>query len=61
MHGPTVLSTRSSTSCSSLALVRVIVRCLGPLASAVMNGRLIAVSSAVDSSHLARSAASLSR
>ena len=38
-----VRSTRSPTSCSSLARVRVMVRCFGPLASAVMNGRLISV------------------
>jgi hypothetical protein len=36
---------RSSTSASSLARVSFITRCFGPEASAVMNGRLISVSS----------------
>ena len=42
-HGPTVRSIRSPTSCSSLARVRFSDRCFGPLASAVMNGRLTSV------------------
>ena len=42
-QGCLVRDTKSSTSCSSLALVRVIVRCLGPVASAVTNGRFISV------------------
>ena len=45
-----VRSTRSPTSCSSLARVSVSVRCFGPLASAVMNGRLISVCWSVESS-----------
>ena len=43
LHGPSVLSTRSPTSCSSLERVRVMFRCFGPEASAVMKGRLISV------------------
>jgi hypothetical protein len=49
---------RSSTSDSSLARVRVITRCLGPVASAVMNGRLISVCRVELSSIFAFSAAS---
>ena len=52
---------RSSTSASNLARVSFIVRCLGPDASAVMNGRLISVCVVDDSSIFAFSAASLSR
>ena len=48
-------------SCSSFARVSFRARCLGPLASAVTKGRLISVSRVVQSSHLAFSAASLSR
>ena len=51
----------SSTICSNRARVSFICRCLGPVASAVRNGRLISVSSSVDSSILAFSAASFSR
>ena len=50
-HGCTVRSIRSSTSDSNLARVSVSVRCLGPLWSAVMNGRLI--SACVDDAQLA--------
>ena len=39
--GPMVRSNRSSHSCSILARVSFILMCFGPLASAVMNGRLI--------------------
>ena len=46
---------------SSLARVSFFTRCLGPVASAVMNGRLISVSMVVESSILALSAASRSR
>ena len=53
--------TNSSVSCSNLLRVSFICRCLGPLASAVMKGRLISVSSIELSSTLAFSAASLSR
>ena len=42
--GPSSFSTRSSTSDSSLARVSFMFRCLGPLASAVMKGRLMSVS-----------------
>ncbi len=59
--GPVVFSTRSSTSCSSLARLRVMFRCLGPLESAVMKGRLTSVCITVESSCLAFSAASLRR
>ena len=51
--GPIVRSTRSPTSCSSLARVNVIARCFGPEASAVMNGRLTSVCCVVDSSTFA--------
>jgi hypothetical protein len=53
-----VLSTRLAVSCSNLALVRVTVKCFGPLASAVMKGKLISVSKDEDNSHFAFSAAS---
>ncbi len=59
--GPTVFCSKSSTSCSNLAWVRVFTRCLGPVWSAVMNGRLMSVSLTVESSILAFSAASLRR
>src|SRR5436309_2937491 len=42
-HGSTVCWIRSSTSASNLARVSLSVRCFGPDASAVMNGRLISV------------------
>src|SRR5712664_327419 len=60
-HGSTVFCTRSSTSASNLARVSFMVRCFGPLASAVMKGRLISVWVVEDSSILAFSAASLRR
>ena len=53
--------TRSSTSCSSFGRVSRMFRCFGPEASAVMNGRLMSVSWALESSILAFSAASLRR
>ena len=59
--GPRQRSSRSSVNCSNFARVSFICRCFGPLASAVMNGRLISVSITLDSSILAFSAASLSR
>ena len=59
--GPTVFCSRSSTSCSNLARVSFICRCLGPVWSAVMNGRLMSVSITVESSILAFSAASFRR
>ena len=61
LHGPMVRATRSSTSDSSLARVSFMLRCFGPLASAVMYGRLISVWVLDDSSILAFSAASLRR
>ena len=61
LSGAMVRSTRSAVSCSSLARVRVMTRCLGPLASAVRYGRLISVCIVVESSILAFSEASLSR
>ncbi len=45
-RGPIVASTRSAVSSLNLARVRVISRCLGPVASAVMKGRLMLVWSA---------------
>ena len=56
--GIAVLSTRSLVSSSNFALVRFISRCFGPSALAVMNGRLMLVVVAVDSSFFAFSAAS---
>ena len=43
-------STSGCVSCSSLARVSVMLRCFGPLASAVMNGRLTSVCSTEESS-----------
>jgi len=60
-QGPSVRSTRSRTRSSNCRRVRVRARWRGPERSAEMNGRLIAVSSCEESSHLARSAASLRR
>jgi len=51
-------SKRSPTSCSNLEREIFISRCLGPVASAVIKGKLISVSVAVESSILALSAAS---
>ncbi len=59
--GPTVRWSRSSTSCSNFARDSFICRCFGPLASAVMNGRLMSVSITVESSILAFSADSFRR
>src|SRR5712692_1588897 len=59
--GPMDFSRRSPTSCSSFARVSFKERCLGPLWSAVTNGRLMSDSRVVLSSHLAFSAASFSR
>ena len=58
--GTTVRSMRSAVSSSNFARVRFIARCCGPAAVAVMNGRLISVVVAVESSFFAFSAASLS-
>ncbi|OQC18509.1 MAG: hypothetical protein BWX70_03499 [Verrucomicrobia bacterium ADurb.Bin070] len=60
-QGCAVRSIRLSVSCSSLARVSVTVKCLGPLASAVMKGRLMSELAAEESSHLAFSAASFRR
>ena len=61
LSGPIVRCTRPSTSDSSFARVSFIVMCLGPEASAVINGRLISVSITDDSSILAFSPASFRR
>ena len=60
-QGPSVRSTRSRTRSSNSPRSSERARWRGPERSAEMNGRLIVVSSVADSSHLARSAASLSR
>ena len=60
-QGSIVRAIRSSTRASSLARVTRMFRCLGPSASAVMNGRLISVCCCEDSSILAFSEASLRR
>ena len=52
---------RSATRSSSLARVSVMTRCLGPDASAEMNGRLTSVLVVLESSIFAFSAASLRR
>ena len=54
-------STRSCVSSSNVDRINVVFRCLGPLASAVMNGRLTVVWLTDDSSTFAFSAASNSR
>ena len=59
--GPIVRSTRSSTRDSSLERVSLTTRCFGPLASAVIYGRLTSVCCEEDSSILAFSAASFRR
>ena len=56
--GIAVLSIKSLVSSSNLALVRFISRCFGPSLVAVMNGRLILVVVAEESSFFAFSAAS---
>mmetsp|Transcript_4003 Transcript_4003/g.12806 ORF Transcript_4003/g.12806 Transcript_4003/m.12806 type:complete len:446 (+) Transcript_4003:240-1577(+) len=60
-HGSRVRSTRSSTMASNLARVTRTFMCLGPDASAVMNGRFTSVSFSPSSSRFAFSAASRSR
>ena len=59
LHGSTVRSTRSDTRVSNFARVNLMFRCLGPEASAVINGRLMFVSMVVESSIFAFSASSL--
>ena len=61
VSGSMVRCTKSSTRASNFARVSEMFRCLGPDASAVMNGRLISVWAEDDSSILAFSAASLRR
>ena len=61
LQGTNVFWIKSSTRDSSFALVILMFKCLGPLASAVMNGKLMSVCTADDSSHLAFSADSLTR
>ncbi len=56
--GWTVRSTRSAVICSKVERISVVLRCLGPEASAVTNGRLMVVWVTEDSSTLAFSAAS---
>ena len=57
--GPIVASTRSAVISLNLALVRVVSRCLGPVASAVINGREIWAVVIPERSIFAFSAASL--
>ena len=57
--GSAVLSTRSCVNSSNFALVRFISKCRGPFAFMLMNGRLIFVVVAEESSFFAFSAASL--
>ena len=61
MTGPRSRSNSWSVSCSNWLRLIVMVRCFGPVWSAVMNGRLISAWAWNDRSFLAFSAASLSR
>mmetsp|Transcript_14788 Transcript_14788/g.29945 ORF Transcript_14788/g.29945 Transcript_14788/m.29945 type:complete len:235 (+) Transcript_14788:741-1445(+) len=61
LQGARVRSTSSPVSASSFALVSFTFRCFGPVASAVMKGKLISVCMVEESSALAFSAASRSR
>ena len=56
MHGSIVRSIRSATKDSNLARVNVVLKCFGPVASAVRYGRLISVLVLDDSSIFAFSA-----
>jgi hypothetical protein len=58
LQGSIVLFIKSSTSFSRSALVIFKVKCLGPEASAVINGKFMSVELALDNSILAFSAAS---
>ncbi len=60
-QGSFVASNKSSVICSNWARVRFFCKCLGPVASAVMNGRLMAVDVWAESWILAFSAASRRR
>ena len=57
-HGSIVLFTKSSINCSNLALLKVLTKCLGPEAVAVIYGKLISVDVVLDNSILAFSEAS---
>jgi hypothetical protein len=59
--GPVVFSTRCAVSSLNFARVSVTSRCFGPVASAVIYGRLMLVVVTPDSSILAFSAASFRR
>mmetsp|Transcript_37172 Transcript_37172/g.84198 ORF Transcript_37172/g.84198 Transcript_37172/m.84198 type:complete len:282 (-) Transcript_37172:657-1502(-) len=61
LHGSTVRWINESVNSSSLARVNLTFMCFGPVASAVMNGRLISVDPVDESSVFAFSAASRSR
>ncbi len=61
LTGLSVFSIRSAVSSSNFARLRVMSRCFGPFASAVMNGRLICVEVWLESSIFAFSAASFKR
>ena len=58
LQGGIVLPIKSSTKASNFALVIFILICFGPVLSAVINGKLISVWAAEDSSIFAFSAAS---
>ena len=60
-HGSIVARIKSSHNCSNLARVSLRTKCLGPVAVAVIYGKLISVSVDDDNSILAFSAASLRR
>mmetsp|Transcript_2902 Transcript_2902/g.4769 ORF Transcript_2902/g.4769 Transcript_2902/m.4769 type:complete len:229 (+) Transcript_2902:846-1532(+) len=60
-HGPIVLCTRESTMPSNCAFEIFTLRCLGPVASAVMKGSETSVCASPSSSRFAFSAASRSR
>lgn len=60
-QGSKLLSIKSADSCSNLALLSVMLRCLGPDASAVTKGRFTSVWLTVDSSFFTFSAASFMR
>mmetsp|Transcript_14824 Transcript_14824/g.25301 ORF Transcript_14824/g.25301 Transcript_14824/m.25301 type:complete len:228 (+) Transcript_14824:975-1658(+) len=60
-HGSTVFVTRSETMFSNCAFVTLILRCFGPVASAVMKGNETSVWASPSNSRLAFSAASRNR
>src|SRR5690606_8500454 len=61
LQGAIVRSTKSATNDSNLARDNVRTKCLGPVASAVIYGKLISVEVVLDNSILAFSAASFKR